>query len=156
MTKKSITRKASDNEYLHKDFHQAMNAGIEYLDKNFGAQAVRDYLRQFTLHFYAPLREQLMSKGLVVLKEHFERIYQTEGAKFTIDLSEEALVLTVASCPAVAHIRKQGQPVARLFHETTRTVNEALCEGTEFHAELVEYDPMTGASTQRFCRKNKP
>ena len=63
---------------------------------------------------------------------------------------EERLVIRVPACPAVRHMRRQGYPVARLFHETTRTVNEALCEGTPFCAELAEYDPETGRSVQIF------
>lgn len=69
MTKEVIDRRASDNEYLHKDFHGALSAGIEYLQKNYGTQAVRDYLRQFALAFYSPLKKALGKRGLVAIKE---------------------------------------------------------------------------------------
>lgn len=62
-------------------------------------------------------------------------------------------MLKVKACPAVMHMRENGYPVARLFHETTKTVNEALCEGTPFEAELAEYDEETGRSVQRFYRR---
>ena len=41
MPKEYIKRNAADNEYLHKDFHGALSAGIEYLHRNYSAQAVR-------------------------------------------------------------------------------------------------------------------
>ncbi len=44
-------------------------------------------------------------------------------------LSDDELRIEVEACPAVTHMRKQGYPVARLFHDTTRTVNEAICHG---------------------------
>lgn len=154
MGKEVMRRHASDNVYLHRDFHGALSAGIEYLHEHYGEQAVRDYLRQFALGFYAPLRAALAERGLVALKEHFEKTYQVEQAPLDVDFSPDELVLRVASCPAVTHMREHGYPVARLFHETTRTVNEALCEGSEFAAELVEYDPQTGRSVQRFFRKS--
>ena len=50
-------------------------------------------------------------------------------------------------------MRKNGYPVARLFHETTKTVNETFCEGTPYAFELVEYDMQTGRSVQRFYRR---
>jgi len=50
-------------------------------------------------------------------------------------------------------MREHAYPVADLFVETTRTVNEALCEGTDYCAELVDYDPETGRSLQRFSRR---
>lgn len=155
MTRKIMRRKASDNEYLHKDFHGALSAGIEYLHVNYGEKAVRDYLRQFTRKYYAPLREALRRRGLAALKRHFESLYRKERAEFTVRLTGEELVVTVAACPAVTHMKAHGYPVARLFHETTRTVNEALCEGTPYAAELVAYDHSTGRSVQRFYRRTK-
>ena len=153
MSKQVITRKASDNPYLHKDFHGVISNGIEYLESRFGEQAVRDYLREFALAFYEPLREALRSRGLVALKEHFERIYLAEGAAVSIRLYADELVLDVPRCPAVTYMREHGYRVARLFLETTRTVNEAICEGTAYAAQLVEYDERDGRSIQRFCRR---
>ena len=150
-----MTRRASDNEYLHKDFHGALSASIEYLHAKYGEQAVAAYLRQFALVFYSPLREALQEHGLVALKAHFDRIYNAEGGKVEMMLSEDELVLKVDTCPAVMHMRNNGYPVAELFHETTKTVNEAICEGSEFSAELVEYDSETGRSIQRFCRRSE-
>jgi hypothetical protein len=64
------------------------------------------------------------------------------------------MTLKVAACPAVTHMRKCGYLVADMFVETVRTVNETLCEGTDFAAELVEYDPQTGKSVQKFYRRS--
>ena len=68
------------------------------------------------------------------------------------ELSPDELVITVRQCPAVAHMRRHGYPVSELWPETTRTVNEALCEGTDFAAELIDYDPQSGGGIQRFHR----
>jgi len=148
-----MERRASDNEYLHKDFHGALSCGIEYLHQHYGEKAVREYLWDFTLSFYAPLRNDLKERGLVALKEHFENVYRIEGGKAEFDLSDSELIIRVAACPAVTHVRKLGYGVARLFHETTDTVNKALCHGTPYAAELVDYDSETGRSLQRFYRK---
>lgn len=153
MAKLCIERSAADNVYLHKDFHGALSAGIEFLDQRYGEEAVRDYLRQFTLAFYAPLRRALNQRGLVALREHFQRLYELEGASFRVASTDDQMVLEVEACPAVTHMRERGYPIARLFVETTRAVNEALCEGTPFAAELVEYDEQTGHSIQRFYRR---
>jgi len=153
MPKEVMRRKAADNPYFHKDFHGALSGGIEYLDRTYGPEAVRDYLRQFALAFYRPLIEELKVRGLAALQEHFARLYRTEGAAVDITLSPDELVIRAPQCPAVMHMREHGYAVARLFVETTRTVNEALCEGTPYQAELLEYDPQTGRSIQRFSRR---
>ena len=154
MAKEVMRRRASDNEYLHKDFHGALNCGLNYLHQHFGEEAVRKYLRDFTLTFYAPLRADLKKRGLVALKEHFEKIYRIEGGEVEFEMSETQFTIRVAACPAVMHIRKLGNPVAPLFYETTRTVNETLCEGTPFAFELTEYEPETGRSVQHFYRRS--
>ena len=48
MAKEIMRRTASDNEYLHKDFHASMNIGLEFLRKNYGKEGVIDYLKTFT------------------------------------------------------------------------------------------------------------
>lgn len=154
MPKEVIHRTAGDNLYLHKDFHGALSVGLDYLREHFGDEAVRDYLRQFTRSYYAPLAEAIRQRGLVALKEHFERIYADEGGKLTIHLSDDELRIDVEACPAVMHMREHGYPVSPLFHETTKTVNETICEGTPFSAELIDYDAQTGRGTQRFFRSD--
>lgn len=152
MAKQVMHRQAADNVYLHKDFHAALSFALDYVEDRYDPQAVRDYLRQFAAAFYAPLTAALKSRGLVALQEHLQRIYQIEGGQASFEGTDDELVVRVAACPAVQHIRTLGMPVARSFSETTRTVNQKICEGTPFAAELVEYDEQTGRSVQRFYR----
>jgi hypothetical protein len=148
-----MRRKAADNVYMQKDFHGALNQALIYIEEHFGAAAVQEYLYQFARSFYSPLTRRLQEKGLEALKEHFSAIYELEDADFRIELSADELVLTVLRCPGVMHIRRMGLPLSPHFVETTRTVNEAICGGTPFRAELLEYDPETGRSVMRFSRR---
>ncbi len=151
--KQVMNRSASDNTYLHKDFHGALSTALTYLQDRYGDQSVREYLHQFAAAFYSALTADINQRGLVALQEHFERIYQIEGGKVDTKLSDDEMILDVDACPAVMHLRQQGQPVAPLFYETTKTVNETICEGTPFAAELVDYDEATGRSQVRFARR---
>jgi hypothetical protein len=153
MPKQIMDRRAADNPYLHKDFHSALNCGIAYLHEHFGEQAVRDYLRDFTLHWHGPLRQRLVAEGLGALRRHFETICGVEGASVRFEQTADELVVYTDACPAVLHMRSRGDVVSPLFSETTRTVNEALCEDTDYIAELVAYDPQNGRSIQRFRRR---
>jgi hypothetical protein len=152
MAKQVMRRTAGDNEYLHRDFHGALSAGIEYLHENYGEEAVREYLWQFARAFYSPLTDALRRRGLAALEEHFRKVYELEGGEVRFALSEDELRIEVEACPAVRHMRERGYPVARLFRETTATVNRAICHDTPFAAELLEYDEQTGRSVQRFHR----
>lgn len=154
MSEQVMRRKASDNTYLHKDFHGALSVGLDFLRDNYGEQAVREYLRQFTKSYFAPLREELIKDGLPALARYFKKTYETEEARVEIEQTDGELVVKVAACPAVTHMREHNYAVSPLFYETTKTVNDALCEDTPFAAELVEYDDRTGRSVQRFWRKS--
>lgn len=153
MAKEIMRRRSSDNVYLHKDFHGALSQGIQFIHRKYGAEAVRAYLRQFVAAYYAPLKAEIRRRGLPALKEHFEKMYRLEGGMIQLACSDDELRLEVNACPAVTHLRAHGYPVADLFIETTRTVNEALCEDTPFAAELIRYDEADGHSIQRFYRK---
>ena len=153
MTKRIMHREAGDNRYLHPDFHGALSAGIEYLHERYGEGAVREYLWQFARAFYAPLTADLRARGLVALEEHFRRIYDLEGVTVRCHRVQDELRIQVDACPAVAHMRRHGYPVARLFRETTDTVNQAICHQTAFVAQLLDYDEETGRGVQRFYRR---
>ncbi len=153
MPKEVMRREAADNVYLHKDFHGAMSTGIQYVHDRYGEEAVREYLRQFAEAYHAPLKEEIRQRGLVALAEYTEKIYNIESGEIEIEPYKDEMILRVAACPAVMHMREHGYPVADLWVETTRTVNEQLVEGTPFAFELVEYEEETGRSVQRFYRR---
>lgn len=153
MPREVMDRRAADNVYLHKDFHGALSGGIEYLHAHFGEEAVREYLRQFARSYYAPLIRAIEARGLEAIAEHYAQVYATEECPVEMTQTDDELILHVAASPAVEHMRAHDYPVARLFVETVRTVNAALCEGTPFAAELLEYDDATGRSVQRFYRR---
>ena len=153
MPKEVMDRRASDNEYLHKDFHGALSSALIYLEDRFGPDAVREYLREFARKYYAPLREDIAERGLEAVANRLRRVYADEGADVCIDLTREGLIIEVEACPAVTHMRKHGYEVAPMWRETIRSVNEGICEGTAYRFELLDYCDETGASRGRFFRR---
>lgn len=151
--KQVMNRTAGDNAYLHKDFHAALSTALLYLEQNYGADAVREYLRQFATTFYSGLTADVRQRGLVALQEHYAHTYEIEGGDVRFEVTPDTLTMHVAACPAVTHMRAHGRPVSPLWCETTRTVNEAICAATPFQAELLDYDAQSGRSTVRFSRR---
>jgi hypothetical protein len=149
---KTMRRTTGDNDYLHRDFHGALSVGIEYLHTRYGEGAVREYLWQFTRKFYAPLTREVKARGLAAIEEHLRTTYERESGTIHITKTVDELLVDVAFCPAVKHMRESGYPVARLFRETIDTVNRAICHETPFAAQLLAYDEQTGRCIQRFYR----
>ena len=155
MSKEIITRRASDNKYLHKDFHIALNYGIDYLLKKYCEDAVKDYLRQFTISYYAPLTAAINRIGLKAIKEHYEKIYKTEDAVFDMQYTDDELIIHLSASPAVSHIKENGHSLSRLYGETVKTVMTVLCEKTPYKAKILEYNDDNGAYKIRFYRRNR-
>ncbi len=153
MPKEVMDRRATENEYLHKDFHGALSSALIYLEERFGAEAVREYLRGFAREYYAPLREEMTERGLEAVADRLRRVYADEGADVCIELDRDGLIVEVEACPAVTHMREHGYEVAPMWRETIRSVNEGICEGTVYQFELLEYCEETGASVGRFSRR---
>jgi len=150
-----MERKASDNKYLHKDFHIGLNFGIGYIAKLHGDSAVVVYLREYASVFHKPLKDAVAQYGLVALEDYFRKLYETEEAADDIlfERSEDELKIFIEKCPAITHIRKSGNEIAPMFIETTRTVNEEIVQGSPYAFELISFDIDTGKSEQRFYKK---
>jgi predicted ArsR family transcriptional regulator len=155
MPREVMERSASDNEYLHKDFHGALSSALIYLEEHFGPEAVREYLREFARKYYAPLSEHIRERGLDAIGDRLRRVYEDEGADVCLEVTEDGLIVEVEACPAVTHMREHGYEVAPMWRETIRSVNEGICEGTTYQFELLEYDQQTGASRGRFFRRDE-
>lgn len=152
MAKQVMDRRASDNKYLHKDFHCSMNFGVEYVGERFGDEGVREYLTDFTKTFYVNLIEDAKKRGLNAIKEHIEKIYEIEEASevLHIKLTDKDLYVSIDKCPAVAHIRKCGGVPCKWFIETTNIVNSVIAREAGLRFEMVSYCEEDGKAEYRF------
>jgi hypothetical protein len=155
MSKKTISRKASDNRYYHPDFHLALNHSLDYLLQNLGEEAVREYLSQFAKRYFASLKRELAVSGLTAIRAHYEKIFEVEKAAFDTKASPGELHIRLSESPAVKYIRAAGYQVSAAYHETVATVNQEICRDTEFECELLEYNRDTGAYHLRFLKRQK-
>ena len=149
---KVIDCKASDNEYLHKDFHGALCYGIKYLDDNYGPEAVTEYLKQVGRTYFAPLSEAMKKKGLSALEEHLQNIFTKEAGKFNLRYEDGTLILEVAECPAITHLKKIGQLFTERYCETTVVVNETICAEAGYSCSC-QYEPGKAKCVQKFWKE---
>lgn len=138
---KELSRKASDNQYLHKDFHNLLNIALDYLAQRFGQDAVEDYLKEYARNYFTP-------QNLVQIKDYILGIYKAESAEEAIEIIETKgrLLITVKRCPAVEYI---GMP-SEYFKMTTEIVYGELAKMSGFIFAMHYYDEMTGAASYTF------
>lgn len=152
-----MDKKASDNEYFHKDFHSSMNMGIEYLGSKYGIDAVREYLICFTNNVYQDIIKQMNeSGGLRVLEAHILDTYKKEKAfdavktELSPDMNE--LIVNLNYCPAVKHLRNTGREVSKWYPYTTKIVMKTLADSTGYSFVMENYDNETGKATYKFFK----
>jgi len=146
---KVLDCRASDNPYLHKDFHGALCYAIKYLYENFGPEATAEYLGQVGRTYFAPLAERLEREGLTALERHWRDVFTREGGKFSLGYDRDTLVVTVSECPAIAHLKARGWFFTERFCETTVVINETVCGAAGYECSC-RYEPGRGKCVQKF------
>jgi hypothetical protein len=148
-------KKASDNKYLHKDFHIALNLLLTYLYNNFGKDSMVNYLKQYSRAYYKPLNQKLKSGDKEVLVDYFKDIYEKEEWPVNITCHENSVEITQTACPAVSYIVQKGGKLCPYYRETYSTVYKTLCEDTPFEYSLEYFNDETGACKQLFIKKGE-
>lgn len=152
MGKEVMTRRASDNRYLHRDFHNILNVGLDYLADHFGAASVVGYLTDFARHFHAPEIARLKKEGLSGVEAIFRETYRSEDAEECLSFTQNrnALFVHVSKCPAVAHIRTLGDVPSVFYPLTTSVVWREIAGLAGIGFEQLNYDSETGKADYLF------
>ena len=98
---KVLDCKASDNAYLHKDFHGAMSYAISYLDAHYGDAGIKEYLEQVAKNAYSPLIEAVKQEGLSAIEKHLRKIFELEQGVFKIEKEDVSKVKLIQIVQAI-------------------------------------------------------
>ena len=152
-----MDRRAADNEYFHRAFHNSLNRGLDYLYSNYGEAHLRKYLQVFATTVYSKIAEDARIRGLAAIQEKILDTYEKEHAREDVDATLEDGILTVhvRRCPAIAFFKAQGTVVTPLYHLTTETVMQTLAANSGYEFSMDHYDPNTGEASYRFLPKQE-
>lgn len=149
----TLSRKPSDNEYLHKDFHQSMNLLLDYIYISFGKKQLIRYLDQYAKAYYKNLRQELQKGDITPLLAYFENMYAKEKWSVKTRSDNDYIYIEQNACPGITHIKSMGGTPCAHYKETYNTVYKALCHDTPFEYKLLYFDEETGTCEQVFKRK---
>jgi len=147
-----IDRRASDNEYFHRDFHSSLNNGVQYLGEKYGEKAIDAYLTCYTKNVCKQALADVKERGLDAVADYIRGVYAQEKAEDAVTLSqtEKSLTVTVHYCPAVRHLRETGRDVSPWFAKTTEVVMAVLADAGGLTFTMDTYDDKTGAAAYAF------
>lgn len=149
-----IERRASDNKYLHRDFHISMNMLMEYISREYGPIALTEYLAQFSREFHSKRKECLQNDDLGCLEKYFRDVYEKEEWPVDIEFKGDKLIISQDSCPGLSYLLKNGHKPVEQYIETYTTIYRTLCQDTPFEYVMDSFDSDTGKCRQRFQRRN--
>ena len=113
-----------------------------------------EYLKQLAHTLYSPLIEELKTRGLPALYEHWDYIFTIEGADFEMGYEEnDVLFLKVKKCPAIHHMQENNYQVAEKYCQHCRIINEKICHSAGYECSI-EYEQDKGSCRQKFWEKN--
>ncbi len=147
-----MDRRASDNEYFHKDFHTGPNNGLEYLGTKFGLEEVIEFLERYTQNVNGRTIEAMKRDGLVAIADMIRDTYRKEKSEdaLSITMEPDRLLVKIAYCPGVKHLRATGRTVSPLYRYNTEIVMKTLAEAGGYRFTMESYDEETGAAAYRF------
>ncbi len=148
----AVDRRASDNKYLHREFHNYLSMGVDYLGRRFGREAVERYLSRFAHNYYAPLIGEIRKRGLPALERFIRKTYETEEAEELLhtELGQNSLKVAVDVCPAVRYLKNAGWEPSEWYCLTTETVMKTVAEESGYAFCMTRYDPTDGAAEYTF------
>ena len=147
--------KAADLQYLHPQFHAALEKNLFDLLEMYGEEGVHEFLAQYVAAFHRPLITELKQGKIPAIAQYLQDIYARENASdaLTLFTSENEVVAEVSYSPAIKYMQSIGQEVHEIFKSTTETVYKELAKLGGVGFELFSYDIESGRANFRFYLK---
>lgn len=149
---KIMKRRAADNTYLHKDFHQSMNILLIYILEHYGKGKLIEYLSAYARSYHKPLHDKLKGGDLRAMYDYLNEVYEKEKwpVRIEFDKIKREIMFQQDACPGMTQIKLMDAEPCAFYHETYNTVYKTICDGTPFKYHLISFDIETGACKQIF------
>lgn len=130
------------------DFFFAVNATFKHILNNYGEEALHRYWEEMGREHYARVTEAIRERGLEALREHWDELFPEEpDSEVNTCLQGGTLTLTVAVCPAILHLQRNGREILPVYCEHCVHVSRGMCDPA---GVSVEVEGGMGSCVQRF------
>ncbi len=127
----------TDTGEVHKDFHLATNATIDFVLAEYGIEFLKELFGRTAKNVYKDLYENLQKGDYQPLLEHWKYYYAREQGVFTVEegSGDEGFSFHVTECPACRHLKEKNTPITDNFYLQISLLNEAWADKTPFTIE---------------------
>jgi hypothetical protein len=133
------------------DFYFAINATFRFIFQKLGFESLREYWTQLGESYFAPVTERWRKEGLPGVAAYWRAFFNAEpGAEVDVIATQEAVMLEVKVCPAIAHLRAHGREILPCFCQHCYFMSEAMASPAGL---TVRIEGGNGSCRQTFARK---
>jgi len=125
----------TDTGEVHRDFHLATNATIDFVLSEYGIEFLRELFCRTAKSVYKDIYENLQKGDYQPLLEHWKYYYTREQGVFTAAEGDGGFTFHVTECPACRHLKDKNTPITDNFYLQISLLNEAWAENTPFTIE---------------------
>ena len=122
----------TDTGEVHKDFHLATNATIDFVLAEYGNNFLKELFDRTAKKVYKDIYENLQKGNYTPLLEHWKYYYGREQGVFTISEGDGGFTFHVTECPACRHLKGKNIPITENFYLQISLLNDAWSEDTPF------------------------
>jgi hypothetical protein len=134
------------------DFYFAINATFRFVLKRFGMDGLRQYWTDLGTSYMAPVAAAWKQRGLPGVAAYWRAFFQAEpGAEVEVTLRDDAVVLDVKTCPAIAHLRRHKREIVPCFCQHCYFLGEATAAPAGL---TVRIEGGNGSCRQTFHRRD--
>jgi len=109
------------------DFYFAINATFRFLLDRFGAEGLRRYWTDLGAQYYAPVSAAWKQHGLPGVAAYWRAFFAAEpGADVHVREDGDRVVVEVAVCPAIRHLRAHGRQIVPCFCQQCFFINDGI------------------------------
>lgn len=135
------------------DFYFAINATFRFILKRFGVEQLRRYWTELGANYMAPVSAAWKQHGLPGVAEYWRAFFKAEpGAEVEVTCLNDAVVLEVKQCPAIAHLRKHGREVVPCFCQHCYFLGEATAAPAGL---TIRVEGGNGSCRQTFLKRSE-
>jgi hypothetical protein len=132
------------------DFYFAINATFRFILNRFGKKGLERYWTELGEKYYAPVAVAWKHSGFEGVGNYWKDFFAAEpGSAVDVEVTEEAVILDVQVCPAIAHLRQHGREIVPSFCQHCFFVSEAMSRSSGL---TVRIDGGNGTCRQVFSR----
>lgn len=109
------------------DFYFAINASFRFIRETLGDLALQSYWEDMGRTYFAPVVRRWKDSGLPAVAEYWRAFFAAEpGAQVSVHEEFDRVILDVAICPAIRHLRQSGRTIEPGFCRHCYHVSEAM------------------------------